>query len=44
MKDEFHFLMMENVMRLRNPAKLKFVFDLKGSLVNRMVKPNNKPS
>lgn len=44
--EEFHFLMMENVMRLKDPTKLKYVFDLKGSLVNRLVKitPESKPS
>jgi hypothetical protein len=30
-----HFFIMENTMRLKNPDKLKYIFDLKGSTVDR---------
>ena len=38
-------MLMENTVMLEDPDKLKFMFDLKGSLVDRLVKgPNLKPS
>lgn len=33
-----HLMLMENVLRLKNPDNLKYIFDLKGSLVGRKVK------
>ena len=36
--DPVHLMLMENTMRLKNPDKLNYVFDLKGSLVDRKVK------
>ena len=33
--DEVHLMLMENTLRLRNPEQLKYIFDLKGSLVDR---------
>jgi hypothetical protein len=45
-KAEFYFMMMDNVQRLVNPSRLRFVFDLKGSEVNRHVpvSEDSKPS
>ena len=42
--DPVHLMLMENTMRLKNPDKLNYVFDLKGSLVDRKVKGITKPS
>jgi len=42
--DGVHIMLMENTLRLKNPKKLKYVFDLKGSLVDRKVKGDTKPS
>ena len=39
-----HIMLMENTLRLKNPAQLKYIFDLKGSLVDRKVKGVTKPS
>ena len=33
-----HIMLMENTLRLKKPSQLKYVFDLKGSLVDRKVK------
>ena len=32
---EVHLMLMENTLRLKNPEQLKYIFDLKGSLVDR---------
>lgn len=37
-REKVHILLMENVVELQDPANLKYLFDLKGSLVNRDVK------
>ena len=42
--DPVHIMMMENTMRLKDPDQLKYVFDLKGSRVDRKVKGVTKPS
>jgi hypothetical protein len=43
--NEVHLMLMENTVMLENPDKLKYMFDLKGSLVDRLVKgPNLRPS
>ena len=39
-----HFFIMENTMRLKDPDNLKYVFDLKGSTVDREVKGETKNS
>ena len=39
-----HIMLMENTMRLKDPERLKYVFDLKGSRVDRKVKGVTKPS
>lgn len=39
-----HIMLMENTLRLKNPAQLKYIFDLKGSLVDRKVKGKTKAS
>ena len=39
-----HFFIMENTMRLKNKKNLKYVFDLKGSTVDREVKGETKNS
>ena len=36
--NEVHLMLMENTLRLKNPDGLKYVFDLKGSMVDRKVK------
>ena len=36
--------MMENTLQIRDPENLKYIFDLKGSLVNRKVKGKIKSS
>jgi 1-phosphatidylinositol-4-phosphate 5-kinase len=35
--NQVHIMLMENTIRLKNPTKLKYVFDLKGSMVDRTV-------
>ena len=37
-----HIMLMENTLRLKNPSQLKYIFDLKGSLVDRKVKGKTK--
>ena len=39
-----HIMLMENVLRLKDPESLNYIFDLKGSLVDRKVKGVTKPS
>lgn len=39
-----HIMIMENTIRLKDPTKLRYVFDLKGSTVDRMVKGKTKTS
>jgi hypothetical protein len=39
-----HIMLMENCLRLHNPDNLKYIFDLKGSLVDRKVKGKTKKS
>ena len=39
-----HLMLMENTLRLKNSENLKYVFDLKGSLVDRKVKGETKAS
>jgi hypothetical protein len=39
-----HIMMMENTIRLKDAKQLRFVFDLKGSTVDRYVKGPVKPS
>ena len=39
-----HIMLMENVLRLKKPENLKFIFDLKGSMVDRKVSGDTKPS
>ena len=34
---EIHLMLMENTLQLKNQEQLKFIFDLKGSLVDRKV-------
>ena len=41
---EVHLMLMENILRFKEPEKLKFIFDLKGSSVNREVKGPTKAS
>jgi hypothetical protein len=41
---EVHVMLMENTAQLNNPAKLTHLFDLKGSLVDRMTAGKTKPS
>jgi len=41
---EVHIMLMENTVRLKDPDELKYVFDLKGSTVDRMVKGKTKNS
>ena len=35
---DVHLMLMENTLRLKNPEQLKYIFDLKGSLVDRKTK------
>ena len=35
--DEVHIMLMENTLRIRDESKLRYVFDLKGSQVDRKV-------
>ena len=37
-----HIMLMENTLRLKNPSQLKYIFDLKGSLVGRKTKGETK--
>ena len=39
-----HLMLMENVLQIKNPEGLRYIFDLKGSLVDRKVKGKTKPS
>jgi hypothetical protein len=39
-----HIMLMENTAQLQEPNNLRFIFDLKGSSVNRKVKGKTKPS
>ena len=39
-----HIMVMENTLRLNNPEHLRYVFDLKGSTVDRFVSGATKPS
>lgn len=41
---EVHVMLMENTAQLNNPSKLTHLFDLKGSLVDRMTIGKTKPS
>lgn len=41
---EVYVMLMENTVQLHNPAKLTHMFDLKGSLVDRLTKGVIKPS
>ena len=42
---DVHLMLMENTMQLQNPDNgLKYIFDLKGSLVDRKVKGSIKPT
>lgn len=41
---EVHLMLMENTLQLKDPDGLKYVFDLKGSLVNRKTKGKIIPS
>ena len=36
--DDVHLMLMENTLRLKNQEHLKYIFDLKGSLVDRKTK------
>ena len=40
---EVHIMLMENTMRLKDQQKLKYVFDLKGSSVDRIVRGRTQP-
>ena len=42
--DAVHIMLMENTLRLKNPDRLNYIFDLKGSKVDRKVKGKTKPS
>ena len=35
---DVNIMLMENALQIQNPGNLKFIFDLKGSTVNRKVK------
>ena len=37
-----HIMLLENTLRLKNPSQLKYIFDLKGSFVNRKTKGKTK--
>lgn len=39
---EVYIMCMENTLRLKDPQNLKYIFDLKGSLVDRKVKGKTK--
>ena len=40
---EVHIMLMENTVRLKNKIRLKYIFDLKGSSVDRIVRGKTKP-
>ena len=42
--NEVHLVLMECALQLKNPAGLEYIFDLKGSLVDRKVKGKTEPS
>ena len=42
--DEVHLVLMENTLQLKNKEGLEYIFDLKGSLVDRKVKGKITPS
>lgn len=42
--DEVHVMIMENTLRFKDPDNLKYIFDLKGSTVDRAVKGYTKPT
>lgn len=42
--DAVHIMLMENTLRLKNPDRLNYIFDLKGSRVDRKVKGSTTPS
>ena len=42
--NEVHLMLMENTLQLKNPDGLKYIFDLKGSMVSRKVKGSVTPS
>ena len=42
--DEVHLVLMENTLQLKNKKGLEYIFDLKGSLVDRKVKGKITPS
>ena len=39
-----HLMLMENTLQLKDPSNLQYVFDLKGSLVDRKTKGCARPS
>ena len=41
---EVHIMLMENTMQIKDPKQLKYVFDLKGSTVDRSVTGETKTS
>lgn len=41
--NEVHLMLMENVLQIKNPDGLRYIFDLKGSMVDRKVKGKTKP-
>ena len=41
---DVHIMLMENTLRLENKENLRYVFDLKGSQVDRRVTGKTKPS
>ena len=42
--DDVHIMLMENTLRLKEPDHLNYIFDLKGSTVDRKVEGITKPS
>ena len=42
--NEVHLVLMENTLQLKNPKGLQYIFDLKGSLVDRKTKGKITPS
>ena len=42
--ESVHIMLMENTLRLKDPDRLNYIFDLKGSTVDRMVKGVTKTS
>ena len=41
---DVHLMLIENTLQLKDPENLKYIFDLKGSLVDRKVKGEIKAS